>query len=169
MQIYSGYERNLEPFILPLYLLKNTRCQCQLKIMATNQTIHPYKERKQLLLKQANVLNMESHSNYRTNYHLHCQTLKLARRSKDVIRKEASWSLSISKTKGVEKVTKIKVEWGIMELINISKNLWNCVLNINKFHVLSILNLQNDFRSQNSTWNIFLCSCHEYFSLGCFS
>lgn len=76
--------------------------------MATDQQC---KERKQLLLKKANVLNMELDSNCRTNYHIYSQTLKLARRSKDVMRSQASWSPSISKTENVGKVAKINVEY----------------------------------------------------------
>ena len=78
-QICPGQERKLERFILLHPLLKNTSGQHQLKIMATNQPIHPQKDRKPPL-KQASILNMGSGSDYRTNYNIYSQTLKLARR-----------------------------------------------------------------------------------------
>lgn len=56
--------------------------------MATNQAIHPQKDRKPPL-KQANVLNMESDSDHRTNYDIYSQTLKLARRFIDATGREA--------------------------------------------------------------------------------
>lgn len=56
--------------------------------MATNQPIHPQKDRKPPL-RQANVLNMGSGSDYRTNYNIYSQTLKLARRFIDATGSDA--------------------------------------------------------------------------------
>lgn len=68
-------------------------------------------ERKQPPMKQANVLNMESDSDRRTNYHIYSQTQKLARRSKDMMNREASWSPSILKPEEMGRVTRIKTEY----------------------------------------------------------
>lgn len=129
MQIWSGHERNLELFILPLHLLKNTSHKWQLRTwLPTSQYIHIKKENISIEAGQCTKYGTK----YRANYHIHSQTLKLAKRSKDVMRKEISWNASISKSESRGNVAKTRAEYGggIIYRINISKNLWNCTLNI---------------------------------------
>lgn len=59
---------------------------------------------------------MESDSNHRTNYHIYSQTMKLAGRSKDMTSREATWSLSISKTEGVGRLAKIKAGHEVLHM-----------------------------------------------------
>lgn len=112
------------------------------------------------LSKQASVWKMELDSDYRVKYHIYSKTLTLARRSKDVMRREASWTASYFKIWkcGEDDQNKSSMRRRNYIYNQHSPKPIELYIKYKQILSLSMLNLWNDFRSQNSTWNIFVCS-----------